>query len=148
MEFRHDMLTHGVNVVCAAHEGRRAGLAVAWATQTATDRVLICVGKQSVTRDVILASEAFSVNVLRRNQLELARLFGTRSSRSVDKFEGLAVHTAETGSPLLEGCAAALDCRVERVIDLDGSKLILGKVVAAEGIGEAFDPLTYRQEDY
>ena len=38
MKLRHDMLAHGVNVVRAQHKGKRGGLAVAWATQLATDR--------------------------------------------------------------------------------------------------------------
>jgi hypothetical protein len=33
VKLRHDMLAHGVNVVCAQHEGELGGLAVAWATQ-------------------------------------------------------------------------------------------------------------------
>ena len=55
MELRHDMLAHGVNIVCAAHDGHRGGLAVAWATQVSVDHVLICVGAQSATRELILA---------------------------------------------------------------------------------------------
>ena len=148
MKPRHDMLTHGVNVVTASHEGRRSGLAVAWATQVAVNRVLICVGKQSATRELILASGAFGLSVLTREQVDLARLFGTKSSRDVDKFEGLACHVGETGSPLLDDCALTLDCQVETVFDHDGSKLIVGTVVAAERRKEGFEPLVYRQEDY
>lgn len=148
MELRYDMLTHGVNVVAAQHEGRRAGLAVAWATQVATNGILICVGKQSATRELILASEAFGLSVLTREQLDVARVFGTQSSRDVDKFEGLAWHTELTGSPLLDDCALAFDCKVEAVYDLGGQKLIVGGIVAAERIKQDYEPLIYRQEDY
>ena len=148
MELRHDMLNHGVNVVCAQHEETRAGLAVAWATQLTTDRVLICVGKQSATRDVILDSGAFGLSVLREDQIELARLFGTQSSRDVDKFEHLDWHTAETGSPLMDDCAAALDCTVDTVFELDSQKLIVGRVVHVEHVQRTHAPLIYRQEDY
>jgi len=148
MDLRHDMLTHGVNIVCAQHQGRRGGLAVAWATQISTNRILICVGKQSSTRELILASQAFGLSVLTREQLDIARRFGTQSSRTVDKFEGLAVHMGETGSPLLDECALTLDCKVETVYDADGSKLIVGAVVAAERVRQEFEPLIYRQEDY
>lgn len=148
MELRHDMLTHGVYVVCAEHEGRRGGLAVAWAMQVAADQLLICVGAQSATRDLILGSRAFGLSVLRRDQVELAHGFGRRSSRDVDKFAGLGVHTAETASPLLDDCAAAFDCRVEAVFDLAEEKLIIGRIVAAQRLGETYEPLVYRQEDY
>ena len=149
MKLRHDMLTHGVYIVTATHEGQRRGLAVAWATQTSTDRILICVGKQSATREFILASGAFGLSALTREQIDVARAFGRRSSRRVDKFEGVGTHTAETCSPLLSDCAATFDCRVEAVHDLEGgSKLIVGRIVAAERLKEEYEPLIYREEDY
>jgi len=64
MDLRHDMLTHGVNVVTSAHEGRRGGFACAWATQMGTKRVVICAGEQSTTREMILSSGSFGLNVL------------------------------------------------------------------------------------
>ena len=148
MRLRHDMLTHGVNIVCAEHKGKRGGLAVAWATQTGTERLLICVGSQSATRDLILSSGAFGLSVLARDQVETGRLFGQHSSRDVDKFEGLPWHTAETGSPLLDDCLLALDCRVEEVHNRGSAKLIVGRIVAAERRREGGDPLVYREEDY
>jgi flavin reductase (DIM6/NTAB) family NADH-FMN oxidoreductase RutF len=148
VKLRHDMLTHGVNVVCAAHQGKRGGLAVAWATQVGVDRILICVGAQSATRELILASRAFGLSVLTDDQLDVARSFGTRSGRKVDKLAGFGYHTAETGSPLLDDCAAALDCRVIAVHDLDKEKLIIGHIVRAERSSDAYRPLLYREEDY
>jgi flavin reductase (DIM6/NTAB) family NADH-FMN oxidoreductase RutF len=148
VKYRHDMLTHGVNVVCAAHEGRRGGLAVAWATQVGVDHILICVGAQSATRELILASGAFGLSVLARDQVETARAFGRQSSRRVDKLEAIAYHTAETGSPLLDDCAIALDCRVIIVHDFGREKLIVGQVVAAEKQREDYEPLIYREGDY
>lgn len=148
MNLRHDMLNHGVNIVTAAYEGRRGGLAVAWATQIATDRVLICVGSQSTTRELILGSQAFAVNVLRKDQLEIARRFGGGHSAQVDKFAGIAWHTGETGAPVLDDCANAIECRVERVIDNDGEKLIIGRVVAADLRQPDHEPLVYREADY
>jgi len=148
MELKHDMLTHGVYIVSAQHEGRRGGLAVAWATQVGTNRILICVGKQSATRELILASRAFGLSVLTREQIDVARAFGTRSSRTVDKFEGIGYHTAETGSPLLDDCAATFDCKVGAVYDHGDQKFIVGHIVAAERLKETYEPLIYREEDY
>jgi len=148
MKLRHDMLTHGVYIVCAQHEGKQGGLAVAWATQVATDHLLICVGSQSATRELILASKAFGLSVLTREQREPARAFGKQSSRTVNKFAGVGYHTAKTGSPLLNECAAAFDCEVVAVHDAGSEKLIIGKIVAAERLRETYEPLIYREEDY
>ena len=109
---------------------------------------MICVGKQSTTRELILGSKAFGLSVLARDQVKVARAFGTRSSRDVDKFEGVSYHMAATGSPLLDDCALTLDCRVEAVHDDGTEKLIIGKVVAAERRKEQHEPLIYREEDY
>lgn len=148
MELRHDMLAHGVNVVCAQHDGKRGGLAVAWGTQLGTDRVLICVGSQSATRELILSSGAFGLSILRDDQRDVARAFGTRSSRDVDKLSEVAHHTAQTGSPLLDDCAIALDCSVDAVHESGHAKLIIGRIVVAERRSEQYEPLIYRQEDY
>jgi flavin reductase (DIM6/NTAB) family NADH-FMN oxidoreductase RutF len=148
MELRHDMLTHGVYVVCAQHEGKLGGLAVAWATQVGRDRILICVGQQSATRELILASGAFGLSALTREEVDVGRHFGPRSSRRVDKFEGVGYHSGETGSPLLDDCALTFDCRVQAVYDLGTQKLIVGQIVAAERLKETYEPLIYREEDY
>ena len=149
MKLRHDMLTHGVNIVTAQHEGKRGGLAVAWATQVGTKKVIICVGRQSTTRPLILASKAFGLSVLAKDQLPLARKFGKGASTKTDKFAGVPFHTAETGSPLLDDCILWFDCRVENVIDVDEvEKLIVGRIIDAGQLREKFEPLIYRQEDY
>lgn len=148
MELRHDMLTHGVYAVCARHEDRLAGLAVAWATQVGTGQILICVGQQSATRALILASGAFGLSALRQDQVALARVFGRQSSRRVDKFAGVAHHRAETGSPLLDDCGATYDCRVEAVYDHGSQKLIVGRIVAAEVRQAGYEPLIYSEDDY
>lgn len=148
MKLRHDMLTHGVNIVCAQHEGKKGGLAVAWATQIDTDYILICVGNQSATRELILSSNAFGLSVLKKNQVDVARLFGGRSSRKVNKFEKIGYHTAATGSPLLDDCAITLDCEVEDIYDHGSEKLIIGRIVAAEFIKKEYQPLIYREKDY
>ena len=154
MELRHDMLTHGVNVVCAQYNGKLGGLAVAWATQVARNRILICVGQQSTTRSLILSSRAFGLSVLTADQIDVARHFGTQSGRTTNKLEGVWYHTAETGSPLLDDCAVAFDCRVLAVYDLEADtghsteKLIVGEIVAAEQNLQEYEPLIYREADY
>jgi 3-hydroxy-9,10-secoandrosta-1,3,5(10)-triene-9,17-dione monooxygenase reductase component len=142
------MLAHGVNIVCAEHKGKRGGLAVAWATQVGSERLLICVGSQSATRDLILSSGAFGLSVLARDQVEVGRVFGRFSSRDTDKFEGFPWHAAKTGSPLLDDCLLALDCRVEEVHDRGDAKLIVGRIVSGERRRDQGEPLIYREEDY
>ncbi len=148
MKPRFDMIAHGVNIITAHHEGRRGGMTAAWVTQVAQDHVLVCMGSQSFTRELVLGSGAFGLNKLAVENLEIARLFGGCSSRDMDKFAGLALHSAVTGSPLLDDCALALDCRVVAVHDFKDEKLIIGKVEAVEYRRQDYHPLIYREEDY
>ena len=148
MDCRNDMLSHNVNIVASCHEGRHAGLAVAWATQCAVERIVICIGGWSATREIILASNAFALSVLRSNQMELSRLFGTNSSNDIDKFQGLATHTAETGSLLLDDAVAAFDCRVDNVFDDTTTKIIVGRIIHTELPEIRPAPLPYCCDDY
>jgi flavin reductase (DIM6/NTAB) family NADH-FMN oxidoreductase RutF len=148
MKLRHDMLTHGVNIVCAQYERKKGGLAVAWVTQIDTDYILICIGNQSYTRELILNSKAFGLSVLAKEQVSVAKIFGRHSSRKIDKFKKISFHTAKTGSPLLDNCVAAFDCEVEVVHDHNDTKLIIGKIVSAEFLHKEYKRLIYREEDY
>ena len=149
MKMRDDMLTHGVYIVTAQFDDEKRGLAVAWACQAGIERILILVGSQSTTREQILASGAFGFNILYEGQQESAKKFGTTSSVQVDKFEGIKWHTGETGSPLMDDCGIALDCRVEAVHNSEeDAKLIIGKVVKGELLKEGYSPLIYTSSDY
>lgn len=151
MKFRTDTLIHGVSIVTASHDGRAAGLAVAWATQVASDRVLICVGSQSHTRELILASGWFGMSLLRADQSDLAALFGRTSSLKVDKFAGLAIFDGEHGMPLLTDSAGSLECEVVDVFTTgkDGiDRLIIGRIVACYNYQSDAERLVYHSEDY
>ncbi len=59
----------------------------------------------------------YAVNVLASDQIELSRLFGTRSSqRSADddvagsRFDGIAWREGACGAPILDGCCAWFEC--------------------------------------
>jgi flavin reductase (DIM6/NTAB) family NADH-FMN oxidoreductase RutF len=97
MKISTDKLTHGIYLVTASFEGKPYGMAAASATQVKSDQVLVCIGKQSVTRHAVLETRCFGFNILRHDQLELARLFGMHSCRDIDKFAGLGIHAAQTG---------------------------------------------------
>ena len=148
MEERHDMLSHGVYIITAQVGKRLGGLAVAWGMQVAKDAFLICVGKQSATRPMILEANAFGLNVLRNDQIAVGNWFGRQSIRNIDKFTGIKYHFAETGSPILDDCGASYDCKIKEVFDLGTQKLIVGQVIAIEKHVNNFTPLIYREEDY
>jgi len=151
MDYHTDTLVHGVSIVTACHEDSKAGLAVAWATQVASDRVLICVGSQSYTRELILASGWFGVSLLRADQRDLAALFGRTTSREIDKFAGLSIHTGEHEMPLLDDCAGSLECEVVEVFTTgknQSDRLFIGRIAACHNYQPDEERLVYRAADY
>ncbi len=149
LDMRLDMLVQGVNVITTAREAKKAGMTCAWASQVSKELVMVCLGWQSATRQLIEESGVFSVNVLRRDQLPLARHFGTGTSAAMDKFKGIATQVGETGVPLLNDAPISIECRVQNTYDPDPNELIIiGKVIKLHRRMDRFEPLIFKQEDY
>lgn len=140
--------TYGVYVVGARHGGRANALTCAWVMRVShrPPLVAVAVGRTRFSHDLIAEAGAFSVNVLARDQLELARHFGTKSGRDVDKFAGIPYHTAATGAPILEGVAAWLDCELVGSFPAGDHTIFVGEVVEA-WVGDK-EPLRYDPRDY
>jgi flavin reductase (DIM6/NTAB) family NADH-FMN oxidoreductase RutF len=96
-------------------------------------RVLVGLARQHHTWEVVEASGAFTLHLLGEDNLDWVWRFGLASGRLRDKFEGLAVRTAATGSPVLEGTLGWLDCRVEARLDGGDRTVYLAEVLAGSG---------------
>ena len=134
--------------VSAAHEGK-ASAQIAVSAHGASivpdrPRVLAMLWKTNLTHDLALASRAFGLHVLRADQDELVHRLGFVSGRETDKLAGLAQHTGESGSPLLDDCAGWLDCRVVATLDGGDMTCFLADVIDGALLGEANAPLWWR----
>lgn len=101
--------------------------------------VLVCANATSTTHGVIQAGGVFAVNILASDQETLSNKFAF--TEAADRFADVAWREGETGAPLLEGCAAQLECRV-RSAHLEGTHSIyIGEVRAVSVTEKA--PLLY-----
>jgi flavin reductase (DIM6/NTAB) family NADH-FMN oxidoreductase RutF len=120
-------------IVTAAHDGERAGLVATFVAPSSIvpemPRVIAGIAKTHATWKLIDASGAFAVHLVDESQSELVWRFGLQSSRDVDKFAGLDVDIATTGSPIVRSASAWLDCRVETRMDIGDRTVFLGEVV-------------------
>jgi flavin reductase (DIM6/NTAB) family NADH-FMN oxidoreductase RutF len=120
-------------IVTAAHQERRAGLVATFVAPASIvpemPRVIAGIAKTHETWKLIDGSGAFAVHLLEESQADLVWLFGLPSSRDVDKFAGLRVATAATGSPILRDALAWLDCRVETRMETGDRTVFLGEVL-------------------
>jgi flavin reductase (DIM6/NTAB) family NADH-FMN oxidoreductase RutF len=139
---------NGVCVLTVKGAGKVNGMSAAWFTRVShiPPLIAVSVGLRRHTRNLIVESKCFCVNMLAEGQVDVARHFGFSSGRDHDKFEGLDYSTAKTGSPVLEGTAGYLDCRLHKMCEAGDHVIFVGEVIASE----AFDrpPLLARMEDY
>jgi flavin reductase (DIM6/NTAB) family NADH-FMN oxidoreductase RutF len=128
-------------IVTAAHAGRRAGLVATFVAAASIvpemPRIIAGIARTHETWKLIDASGAFAVHLVEESQTDLVWRFGLQSSRDVDKFAGLQVATAVTGSPILGEALAWLDCRVETRIETGDRTVFLGEVLDGRSHGHA-----------
>jgi len=118
----------GVTVVTAlAPGGHRAGLTVNSFSSLSLDPPLIlwCLTLDSGLVDVFRPGRKFNVNILSRDQEDLALKFARPSE---DRFEDVAVHPDRDGVPLLEGCTGILNCVVENTCPGGDHIIIVARV--------------------
>src|SRR5437588_10674311 len=108
-------------LLTAAASGNRGGLVATFVSQASIvpemPRVLVGMARQHRTWELIEASGAFALHLLGEEHLDWVIRFGLKSSRTVDKFDGLEHRPGPSGSPILRGAAGWLDCRVEAKLD-------------------------------
>lgn len=139
-------LTTGVYVIGVSHQGRCNAFTAAWVTQVSFDPLLVgmSVNPENFSRSILHLSRIFTVNVLKKGQLDLARHFGTHSGRDVDKLAGQRWRVGPLGTPILSDAAAYLDCRIVDVVQAGDHELILGEPVGGEVL-DTVDPMIYAE---
>lgn len=70
--------------------------------------------------------------------------FGIPSGREIDKLRGAATSESVTGSPILAGALAWLDCRVEAQMDIGDRTVYLAEVLDARMM-QTTAPLTLKR---
>jgi flavin reductase (DIM6/NTAB) family NADH-FMN oxidoreductase RutF len=139
-EFRR-VLSHfatGVTVVAAMDPGGPArGLTASAIAAVSLDPplVLACVDRTADTHDCIERAGAFSISVLGEGDVSLADRFAVGVSDR--KFDGVGYHAGSTGSPILAGAVAWVDCRVWAVYDGGDHTIFVGEVLAGDAGGGA-----------
>jgi flavin reductase (DIM6/NTAB) family NADH-FMN oxidoreductase RutF len=140
-------LTTGVHVIGVAHGEHRNAFTAAWVVQTSFEPLLLAlsINPEHASYALLKDGGGFTVNVLRRGQLGLARHFGTSSGRAVDKLASVRWRPGKTGAPILLEGLAYLDCRLERLVPAGDHELALGQVVDGAILAPDAVALTYAE---
>jgi len=139
----------GVTVVTAVYEGTRHGMTVNSFTSISLEPAMITISLQgsSRTHELICKARAFGLTILSAEQAHVSEIFAGRSDETQDRFIGLQTETLVSGSPLIVGGLAWMDCRVVQTFDAGMNTLFIGEVLAARGTGEG-RPLIYHNRIY
>jgi len=86
--------------------------------------------------------KAFSVNVLKKAQLNVAAHFA--QSAQADKLASIVWTAGRTGAPLLQDCLAWFECRLVSEIPAGDHVLALGQVIEGRLLDAAAEPMIYR----
>ena len=149
-QFR-DVLGHfptGVAVITSiGDEGQPIGMAVGSFTSVSLDPPLVAFlpDRGSSTYPAIRRAGRFCVNVLAGGHESLCRNFATRGA---DRFNGVEWRPAPaSGSPILDGVVAWIDCEIGDVHEAGDHDIVLGKVLALE-VETPTIPLLFFQGGY
>lgn len=128
-EFRR-VLGHfptGVTVVTAATEQGPVGMVIGSFDSVSLDPplVMFCPSKDSTTWAKMADTGRFCVNVLGDDQTDVSRVF---SSKADDRFAGIEWSTEVTGSPVISGSIAWIDCEHYAVHDGGDHDIVVGLV--------------------
>ncbi len=117
----------GVTVITAPSASGPVGLAVGSfaSVSLAPPLVAFFSAKSSSSWPKIEAAGVFCVNILAEDQEDVCRRF---ASKGDDKFAGLGWARSGTGSPLLDGVLAWIDCDIEAVTEAGDHFCVLGRV--------------------
>src|SRR5213078_3800168 len=143
-----DRLDRELWLVTAQAGGRRGGLVATFVTSASIvpemPRMLVGLARQHHTWGLVEQSGALALHLIGEEHLEWVWRFGLASGRDGDKFAGLAVTAGQTGSPLLTGALAWLDCRVEARLETGDRTVFLAEVLAGAG-AKGGPPLTLKR---
>ncbi|MFA5110656.1 MAG: flavin reductase family protein [Desulfobaccales bacterium] len=143
-------LVHGVYVVTTRLDDKVNGMTASWASQVSLHplMVMVSIAPARYSHSLIKESGVFAINVLTSDHVDLAKRFGYKSGRSVDKFAGLNWTTALTGAPILPQAYAYLDLKLVHSFTAGDHTLFVGEAVAAKILHPNSQPLIFKKTDF
>lgn len=110
--------------------------------------ILVCVIKGTEGSDIISRNGCFAVNILGHDQEPISRYFASRDRpRGPDAFSEISHARVATGSPIIDGVTAYLDCRLHASHEAGDHIIFIGEVMAM-GVDQEVMPLLFHRGKY
>jgi 3-hydroxy-9,10-secoandrosta-1,3,5(10)-triene-9,17-dione monooxygenase reductase component len=132
----------GITIVTATDEGEPVGFSCQSFAALSLDppMVILAPAKSSTSWPRIARAGSFCVNILGEHQEAVCRVFAVSGG---DKFDGVDWTPGVTGSPLIDGSLATVECTLGAIYEGGDHELVTGHVVDME-IGKGSPLIFYR----
>jgi flavin reductase (DIM6/NTAB) family NADH-FMN oxidoreductase RutF len=105
--------------------------------------VSVCLAQSAGLASVFRQAKSFAINILSSEQETVSNSF---ASKNEDRFAHIHWTEKSTGSPIIEGSAAWIDCKMNEQLPAGDHMILIGQIVNAEKT--ARHPLGYYQGQY
>jgi flavin reductase (DIM6/NTAB) family NADH-FMN oxidoreductase RutF len=125
------MIPYGLYVLTAqGKDGRVAAATVNWVTQTAFEPPLVVVGVKadSGAHSLIKESKAFALNILGKQQKDVAFTFFKPLEREGNTIGGQPFRSGILGAPILEKVPAFVECALVETVEKGDHSIFVGEV--------------------
>jgi flavin reductase (DIM6/NTAB) family NADH-FMN oxidoreductase RutF len=125
------MIPYGLYVLTAqGKDGRVAAATVNWVTQTAFEPPLVVVGVKadSHAHAVIKESKSFALNILGKNQKDVAFTFFKPLEREGNTIGGQPFRSGSLGAPIFENVPAFIECVLVETFERSDHSVFVGEV--------------------
>lgn len=141
----------GLYALGARYGERRNLMTLSWCTQVSFDPKLVGVGveKTALTHELIVASGAFAVGTIARDDRAIVRKMTKPVEVDLPAMtaNGFGFHDGPvTGAPVLDQAVAYVECELRNPVDCGGHTFFIGEVVNAT-FQQAEDVEVLRMED-
>ena len=119
-------------IVTSATDDKRGGLVSTTVTSISIvadlPRVTVGLSKQHATLPIIEKSGFFALHLIDEKNIDWVWRFGTQSSRTVDKFEGLNWTSDSNGCPVLTDAISVMHCKASAFFDIGDRQICLAAI--------------------
>ena len=122
--------------------GKPQGLTIGSFSSISLDPPLVgfFVGDNSKSWPALAESGVFCVNVLAATQGELCWRFAKESE---DRYEGVKWSHSPLKSPMIDGCLAFIDCKLESSSQIGDLLFVVGRVQSLVAVSGAGNPMVF-----
>jgi flavin reductase (DIM6/NTAB) family NADH-FMN oxidoreductase RutF len=139
----------GVSVVTTRQGDMVYGITVSSFSSVSIDPllILVCLANSNRLPRMVQETGTFAVSILAEGQEQISGWFAQSGREPVGKFEEFGTIEMHTGSPIIDGSIAHLDCVLEQAIPAGDHTIMLGRVVGAAADSQK-KPLIYFRRGY